>query len=341
MNDKIRISSPADILGFIPHTLGFAPRESFVFLTLRGDTLGATLRVDAPVVADPAGFAPAMVDYLALDTQASAVLLAVYTDHAPNNGAQRPFHDHVEAMIQALENAGTPLKDAWLVTSEYWQNLLCDSDAGCCPPEPLASITDGHLNTEMVFRGSSYQKTPGTSYAPFTGPGDTARRIDEALPGVLAGEVDAGRALWAEVLTRNGFTDPDMTVELLACFQRPDLRDVLFCNVIDPDRTEAEGSGDLLIGQGIAPDWNRVDRAQETARALIEAAPDGYRAPMLTLIGWLAYLKGQSSIAADHFTAAVADTPGYRLAELMGRVVSEGRIAPVAQDEDTAYKRHR
>ncbi|WP_306919727.1 MULTISPECIES: hypothetical protein [unclassified Arthrobacter] len=85
-----------------------------------------------------------------------------------------------------------PLKDAWLITSEHWQNLLCDSDAGCCLPEPLESITDGHLNAELIFRGSSYQKEPGTTYPPSTGPADTAEQIREALPGVFAGE------LWCE-----------------------------------------------------------------------------------------------------------------------------------------------
>jgi hypothetical protein len=341
MNDAIRISRPADILGFIPHALGFAPRESFVFLTLRENTLGATLRVDAPLFGDPVGFARAMMAYLAVDNQATSVLLAIYTDGSPAAATQRPFHDHVEAVIQELEIAGTPLKDAWLVTSEHWQNLLCDSDAGCCQPEPLESITDGQLNAELVFRGSSYQKEPGTTYAPFTGPADSAERIREALPGVFAGELRTGRALWVDVLTRDGWTDPETAVELLACFQRPDLRDVMFCNVIDPERPDAEESGNLLIGQGITPDWNRVDRAQETARLLIDAAPEGYRAPLLTLIGWLAYLKGQSSVAAEHFALAIADTPGYRLAELMEQLVNRGTIAPVAQDADTAYKRHR
>ena len=108
MNDAIRISSPADILGFIPHTLGFVPRESFVFLTMRGKTLGATLRVDAPASAEPAGFARSMVDYLALDTQATAVLLAIYTASTPGPVKPRPFHDHVEAVIEALEAAQAP-----------------------------------------------------------------------------------------------------------------------------------------------------------------------------------------------------------------------------------------
>ena len=40
-----------------------------------------------------------------------------------------------------------------------------------------------------------------------------------------------------------------------------------------PGAADAEESGNLLMGEGIAPDWNRVDRAQETARDLIDAAP--------------------------------------------------------------------
>jgi hypothetical protein len=341
MNDAIRISSPADILGFIPHSLGFVPRESFVFLTMRGKTLGATLRVDAPAFAEPAGFARSMVDYLALDTQATAVLLAIYTASTPAPGQARPFHDYVEAVIEALEGAGTPLQDAWLVTPSHWQNLLCDSDAGCCPPESLETITDGQLNAELVFRGSSYQKTPGTTYPPFTGPADAIDRIREAVFGVFAGELHTGRELWADALTRDGWTDPDTAVELVACFQRPDLRDVMFCNVIDPERLDAEDSGDLLIGQGITPDWDRVDRAQQLARDLMETAPDGFRAPLLTLIGWLSYLKGQSSVAAEHFTLAIEDSPGYRLAGLLEQLVSRGTVAPVAKDQATAYKRHR
>lgn len=340
MNDAIRISSPADILGFIPHSLGFAPRESFVFLTMRGKTLGATLRVDAPVAAEPAGFAHAMMDYLALDTQATAVLLAIYTANSPAPGQPRPFHDHVEAVIEALERAGTPLQDAWLVSPSHWMNLLCDSDAGCCLPEPLESIADGQLNAELVFRGSSYQKQPGTTYAPFAGPADRGEQIREAMPGVFGAELAPGRELWATALTREGWMDPATAVELIACFQRPDLRDALLCNVIDPQLPDAENSGNLLVGEGIAPDWDRVDRAQETARDLIENAPEGYRAPLLTLIGWLAYLKGQSSVAAEHFTTAIADKPGYRLAELLDQLVSRGTIAPVAKDQATAYKRH-
>ena len=338
MTNELRITSPADILSFIPHTLGFAPKESFVFITMRGNMLGATLRVDAPTDTNTAGFARAMADYLALDTVANAAVLAVYTEQPAAGGAPRPFNEHIESIIETLDAAGVPLKDAWLVTSEHWKNLLCD-DVQCCPIQSLDSITDGHLNAEMIFRGSSYKDAPGTTYAPFNGPADTPEQIEYAGHVLQYSEEINGRELWNRAIEQSTRITPETAVQLLACFQYPSLRDTLMCNVIEPERTDADGSGYLLLGEGITPDWDRVDRAEEAARELITAAPETYRAPLLTVIGWLYYLKGQSSVAAKHFTAALEDVPGYRLAELLEEVISHGRIAPVAADEATGYKK--
>ncbi|MFW0775949.1 DUF4192 domain-containing protein [Paenarthrobacter nitroguajacolicus] len=338
MTNELRITSPADILSFIPHILGFAPKESFVFITMRGNTLGATLRVNAPTDTNTAGFARAMANYLALDTVANAAVLAVYTEQPAADGAPRPFNEHIESIIETLDAAGVPLKDAWLVTSEHWKNLLCD-DLRCCPVQSLDSITDGHLNAEMIFRGSSYKDAPGTTYAPFNGPADTAEQIEHAGHVLQYSEEINGRVLWNRAIEQGTRITPETAVQLLACFQHPSLRDTLMCNVIEPERTDADGSGYLLLGEGITPDWDRVDRAEEAARELITAAPETYRAPLLTVIGWLYYLKGQSSVAAKHFTAALDDVPGYRLAELMEEVISHGRIAPVAADAATGYKK--
>jgi hypothetical protein len=277
-----------------------------------------------------------------VDTQATSVLLAVYTD-TPAPVTRRGRSTNTSRLsFRTLEAAQTPIKDAWLVTSEHWRNLLCDSEAGCCLPEPLESITDGQLNAELVFRGQQLPKGPRhhlravhrTQRIPPTG---SVRPSSGCSPESCTPAGNCGQ----NALTRDGWTDPDTAAELVACFQRPDLRDVMFCNVIDPERPDAEDSGDLLIGQGITPDWDRVDRAQQLARTLMETAPDGYRAPLLTLIGWLSYLKGQSSVAAEHFNLAIEDSPGYRLAGLLEQLVSRGTVAPVAQDADTAYKRHR
>jgi hypothetical protein len=61
MNDAIRISSPADILGFIPHSLGFVPRESFVFLGVAyagggGQSIFVPVETLAQVLKNPSGY---------------------------------------------------------------------------------------------------------------------------------------------------------------------------------------------------------------------------------------------------------------------------------------------
>ena len=70
MNDFIKFTGPADVLAFIPHTLGQTPTESFVALTMQGNKIGATLRVDAPFGQDPVGYAQSVVSYLTADEAA-------------------------------------------------------------------------------------------------------------------------------------------------------------------------------------------------------------------------------------------------------------------------------
>ena len=47
--EHLTISGPEDILGYIPHSLGYWPSDSLVAMTMQGKRLGATLRVDLPV----------------------------------------------------------------------------------------------------------------------------------------------------------------------------------------------------------------------------------------------------------------------------------------------------
>jgi hypothetical protein len=87
------------------------------------------------------------------------------------------------------------------------------------------------------------------------------------------------------------------------------------------------------------PDWARVDTAQEVAFELMKATPEGQRAPMLCMIGWLEWLKGKSSFAARYFKLALEDVTGYRLAELMAELVTRGLLAECSRDPKKAYNR--
>jgi hypothetical protein len=57
-SSSFAVTSPADILSYILHALGFLPDESLVVLTITGRRLGVTLRVDLPIGdRDPLAFA--------------------------------------------------------------------------------------------------------------------------------------------------------------------------------------------------------------------------------------------------------------------------------------------
>ena len=103
----ISVSSPADILAYVLHTLGFTPQDSFVFLTMHGKQLGATLRLDAPREdISPAQYAATVLHYLANDTGADAVLFIAYTDRATIDGT-KPYSEHAQAFDTALDPSAT------------------------------------------------------------------------------------------------------------------------------------------------------------------------------------------------------------------------------------------
>lgn len=334
MNEQLKATSTADILSFIPHALGRTPRNAFVFVTLQGKRLGATLRIDAPTTTDPRSYATRVVHYLAADEKATEVLLAVYmdADEHPN-----PHIGHLGAITRELALAAMPLKDAWIVTPTHWRGLLTETGN-----QPVENITDSQLNAALIYTGSNNHEDTA-HYAPFTGASDTGNRIQKAIPSVSMEDITAARNLWTRTLA-TGPQEPDAetAVQLVAALHNPIIRDLMMCDVVaDSLPADFRDIGSIVLGYGITPDWARVDTAQHTARALIPAAPEGKRAPMLCLNGWLEYLKGRASVAMEHFDLAEADTPGYRLAQLLTELLRRGNIAGTAQNPATAYRRLR
>lgn len=161
MTSTFSVTTPADILGYIPHALGFQPKESLVMLTLTGKRVGATLRVDLPAAgADHLDYASGICSFLQSDTGADGVLMVMYTDEPWIHPDEPPFEDLVHCLDLTLDAAGLVLRDGWLVTETLWRDYFCD-DAGCCPwpGHPRQSITDSPLSAEMVYRGSSYARS--------------------------------------------------------------------------------------------------------------------------------------------------------------------------------------
>lgn len=333
MNDFIKFTGPADILAFIPHTLGEAPKESFVAVTMQGNKLGATLRMDAPFGLEPVAYAQTIVSYLTADEAATGSLLVIYTDEDTAENP-RPYSEHVDALRTELETAGMPLKDAWLVTSELWRNYLC-TDASCCPAQSLDAITTSNGNAALIYRGSAV--TGFTAPAPFSGDEGAREAIAAHKPDGWPEDLEACRATWAKVLENPKSLTTQTAHELAGALQHPTIRDYMMGDIIThaPDQFTS-----VMLGVFVSrPDWARVDTAQEVAFELMKATPEGQRAPMLCLIGWLEWLKGKSSFAARYFKLALEDVAGYRLAELLAELVNRGLLADCSRDPKKAYDR--
>ena len=322
MNEKLNLNGPADLLAAVPHLLGITPTESFVVLTARAGALGATLRVDAPEHAEPAPYAQTLTSHAANDEDATASYVIVYTDEDPEG---YPYAAHVAALVNELAAARMPVRNVWLVTSTHWAEFGTDEN------HPLEEITDSQANAALTYLGSA---TDVDVYNPAL-LGTRALRV-EAPEGTEA-QTEAACEAWAVLLDGTATPDGQSARDLAAAFQNKFIRDFMFRETI----TTHNGSfADVMLGKFTGrPDWKRVDHAQGIAFELMKAVPAGQRAPMLTLMGWLEWLKGHGSQADRYLKLATEDVPAFRLAVLLRELINRGNIAEVATNAETAYKR--
>ncbi|MFF1385387.1 DUF4192 family protein [Arthrobacter sp. NPDC058288] len=179
--ERLTISGPEDILGFIPHSLGYWPANSLVAMTMQGKRLGATLRVDLPRLDSGPGlhrFARTVRDYLEADQEADGSLLVLFSNEGWVEGpavpgavpSGAPAEGTLAWLLVELEVelalSGRPVRDAWYVGEAFWRNAYC-FDPSCCPfpGRSVDEIRDSRLNAEMVFRGSSVGEDPSAEAA--------------------------------------------------------------------------------------------------------------------------------------------------------------------------------
>jgi Domain of unknown function (DUF4192) len=265
--EHLTISGPEDILGYIPHSLGYWPSDSLVAMTMQGKRLGATLRVDLPEGAgrrSREAFARTVAEYLLADKEADGTLLVFFSDNGFDDNS---FDDHgfdgsgrdrapapsfrplLADLECALGLAGMPVRDAWCVGEESWRNVYC-TDRSCCPlpGRPVSEIRDSRLNAEMVYLGSSVGAPPG---AASPGKADTFAADDAAVmaaedewtlalagKGTLRAQFDAVLDAWGAALVAfspKAFAPDALTPEALS----PDAV---------PGRAATRGSGPAATG---------------------------------------------------------------------------------------------
>jgi hypothetical protein len=137
---------------------------------------------------------------------------------------------------------------------------------------------------------------------------------------------------------------PDRTAAMLIhVAQSPALRDVLLMQwafdratgdrVLDDAVrfTAGEDAGaldtsSLMMGEGPRPDPDRIESAILIAKSLVSRAPRAHRPPLLSILAWLNWALGRSSVAGRFVDASKAIDPHYGFAEIIETMLGRGML---------------
>jgi hypothetical protein len=325
----VRISSPADILGVVPHRIGFHPAESIVVVCLHGPRRrdGLVMRLDlAPAKHDDV--VARDLSTKAAHVKTTAAVLVCYTEQAGGGGL--PRQGLIDALRKRLASHGIEVIEALLVHNGRWWSYVCD-DPSCCPPTGLPlpeTLTPAaaHYAAEMVADGGAVLADRGElerSICPPRNPvADAVRR--QALE--LAGEwvVETVAAGGAEALRAE-------TVSLFESLVR---------RWADGSRELAsDEAGRVILGLGLKAARDEaatllLDADREVLLALLCAlarhADLADAAPVCTVLAWVAYADGHGALANVAVERALEADPGYEMARLiedaMSRMISPTEI---------------
>jgi hypothetical protein len=362
--DVLRLAEPRELLALVPHLLGFHPHDSAVVVSLRGarGRLGVVARVDLDDVADQRHgpqVARSLATHLDRDGARRAVLV-VYADPGVPGASGR-----VQAAASHVAEAfDVPFGgvDVLLVGGGGYRCLDCDE--ACCPPDghPLDDLRSTRANAEMVLAGSVVAPSRGAvaripaapeparraaararrrraathAKAVATGPDAVARwRLEQlalwrrlvagatAAPGVgpapaLLGRLEAGLAdrrvrdaVLVALLPGTG-TLAERALTRAGLDEDGEVRDAVG-RLVDPATADAPGDD--------------VRPAESVLEAVVAHGRRRGQAPALTLLGLLAWWRGDGARGGLLVDRALTDEPDYRLARLLRGALDAG-LAP-------------
>lgn len=311
----VSVTSPADILGVLPHRLGFHPTESLVLISLHGprkrDRL--VMRIDLPDPGHDAAVGREVTERLRRSGADAAVLVCYSDGPAPAGGLLRaPL---LRTLRAQLRRAGIEVVESLLVREGRWWSYLCTNES-CCPaegtplpasPTPAASL----YAAEAVAQGAVVLADRATLQASIECPAEAAGAADDVLAGAaveLAGLLSdeglpglrARVGALVELLARRWsagectVTDRDHATVVLG-LTSTSVRDHVMTQVLDHEP--------VLLSALFA----------ELARR----TPDTAAAPVATVLSWFAYAAGNGALAVVAAERALRVDPTYGMASLI------------------------
>lgn len=310
---KLRLSSPSDLVEAVPYLLGYHPTDSLVAVALRGShrEVVFTMRLDLPPPDEGdigTRLARSVGAYLA-HAKADQAVLVVYGDsgEAPDGLPHSRLIDEAES---ALERRRIEVMDALYVGAGRWWSYSCDQPT-CCPVDGTPINTDGCSTVAAT-----------ATYA-----GMVALPNREAVEKILEPEGFLAGAGMAQALTRADealaarITD-QRSLEAVRVETRALLADAVDAEPVLSDDAAARlivGLEDIVIRDECC-EWTDTERAQPAQRLWVQLArrtAPGYDVVPLVMVGWFAWRDGDSTLARIAVERCLRSDPDYGLARLL------------------------
>lgn len=234
--DTLHITTPADLVSLIGHSLSYWPHESLVCISLQENRMGATLRLDLPTTPDHAHlYARKVGGYLRSDQDATAAVFAIFTNTTRDSNSEALFGPLVESLAQQLAVAGMRIQAGWIVgptsIAEFGIHPVSYG-----PDIPLTTVQSSVLNAELIFRGSQIKESlaltlPNRTVTPEL-TADVETHLKAAAAQNYAQRTAEAPGLWSSLLDDGG-EEPTTAqlAEVLAYLQSPELRDRLIADM--------------------------------------------------------------------------------------------------------------
>jgi Domain of unknown function (DUF4192) len=328
---RLRASTPSALLAVIPHLLGFQPESSLVIIGIEqpGGKVKITLRYDLPDPAD-ASQAEDVGEHAAAVLQSQRIPAAVAVGYGPDR-LVRPV---ASAFAEAALDAGIELRESLRADEGRYWSCTC-RDETCCPAEGTPTGTNGHPLPDTPADSGEPVLTSraalAQSLAPLGGLAaesmrEAATRAEQHVTKIvtkLGGSSRPGaakRAIAAEGLAA--------VSEMIALYRgggtfSTDYQLAWLTVVLKDLRVRDDA-------------WSRMDPEHAPAHLrlwtdVVRRAQPGHGAPAASLLAFTAWQSGNGALANVALDRALADDPGYSMAQLLRQVITAGAPPSMAR----------
>ena len=326
----LSVGSPAALLAVVPHLLGFVPDNSLVIIAAGAPhgRIQMTFRFDLPDPPDPDATADITAHTKAILNRPDLTMIVVI-GYGPGP-LVTPLAD---AIRQTAAGTGLEVRDVLRVHDGRYWSYLC-SEPSCCPPEGVPFDATAHPAAAAMAAASGHEVLAGrdalaatiasvTGYAAEAMQRET-RRAERIAARLIATMTDDCPARRRPVVERG-------------------LKAMQAAITTYRDGGSIELSGQFawlavaLTSLRVRDDaWARMDPAHQDAHLklwtdLTRRTQPGYVAAPASLLAFTAWQGGNGALANVALDRALADDPGYSMAQLLRDVIDAGTPPSMAR----------